>query len=135
MDSALITVEKALGMAEPEGYVRSFTENSRMLEPLQQAAARGIHLGYVGKLLAVMKPSAGRPAIALTTEGEWIEPLSKREVEILQLLSTGLSNEEIAGTLVIAVVTVKKHLNNIYGKLNVHSRIAAVAKAQKLGII
>ncbi len=134
-DSALATLEKALTLAEPEGFIRSFTSNRELLEPLQKAAARGIHLAYVGKLLTAMKPPADKPAVSLTGSGEWIEPLSRREVEILQLLSTGLSNEEIASTLVIAVVTVKKHLNNIYGKLNVHSRIAAVAKAQKLGVI
>ncbi len=134
-DSALAMLEKALDLAEPGGYIRSFTSNRELLEPLQQAASRGIHLSYVGKLLAIMKAPHDKPSMPMANDGEWIEPLSRREVEILQLLSTGLSNEEIASTLVIAVVTVKKHLNNIYGKLNVHSRIAAVAKAQKLRVI
>jgi LuxR family maltose regulon positive regulatory protein len=134
-DSALAALEKALDMAEPEGFMRVFISNKELLEPLQQAAARRIHVAYVGKLLAAMKQPEAKPSVSLTSDGEWIEQLSKREVEILQLLATGISNEEIADTLVIAVVTVKKHLNNIYGKLNVHSRIAAVAKAQKLGII
>jgi DNA-binding CsgD family transcriptional regulator len=63
-----------------------------------------------------------------------IEPLSERELEVLQLVSTGLSNRKIAGRLVITPGTVKKHLEHIYSKLNVHNRTAAIARARMLKI-
>jgi LuxR family maltose regulon positive regulatory protein len=63
------------------------------------------------------------------------DPLTKRELEVLHLVARGLSNREIAQELVLAVTTVKKHASNIYGKLGVHSRIQAVARAQELGLL
>lgn len=64
-----------------------------------------------------------------------VEPLSERELEILQLIAAGQSNEEIAQTLVIALGTVKKHINNIYGKLDVHSRTQALVQAKALNLL
>jgi LuxR family maltose regulon positive regulatory protein len=64
-----------------------------------------------------------------------IEPLSDRELEVLRLIATGLSNREIAQELVIAIGTVKSHINHIYGKLGVKNRTQAVARAQKLSLL
>ena len=64
-----------------------------------------------------------------------VEPLSERELEILELVAAGKSNEEIAQTLIIALGTVKKHINNIYGKLGVHSRTQALAQAKALNLL
>ena len=64
-----------------------------------------------------------------------VEPLSDRELEVLELIAEGLSNREIAGRLVISVSTVKGHTGNIYGKLQVNNRTRAVAKARGLGIL
>ena len=64
-----------------------------------------------------------------------IEPLSDRELEVLALIGNGLTNQAIADELVIALSTVKKHVNNIFGKLNVSSRTQAVSRAQELGIL
>jgi LuxR family maltose regulon positive regulatory protein len=79
---------------------------------------------------------AGAPGAAhpLATE-PLIEPLSKREREVLGLIAAGLTNREIAAELYIAAGTVKRHLNNIYGKLQVHSRTQAVARARELGLL
>lgn len=63
------------------------------------------------------------------------DPLSKRELEVLSCIAAGMSNQEIAQTIVIAVGTVKRHVNNIYNKLNVHSRIQAVRYAQTHNLI
>lgn len=60
----------------------------------------------------------------------WLEPLSKREIEVLRLLALGLSNHEIAQALVIAENTVKMHLKHLYGKLSVHNRVQAITHAQ-----
>jgi LuxR family maltose regulon positive regulatory protein len=64
-----------------------------------------------------------------------IDPLSERELEVLRLLATGMSNPEIADELVVAVSTVRSHCKNIYGKLSVHKRWDAVQRAQELGLI
>ena len=64
-----------------------------------------------------------------------IEPLSHRETEVLHLLGEGLTNREVAQKLVLTVGTVKVHTRNIYGKLNVHTRVQAVNRARDLGLI
>jgi LuxR family maltose regulon positive regulatory protein len=63
------------------------------------------------------------------------EPLTDRELEVLRLVAIGQSNEAIATTLVISIETVKKHLKNIYGKLDVHSRVEAVNRAREAGLL
>ena len=64
-----------------------------------------------------------------------IEKLSEREHKVLGLIAAGLSNQEIAKQLVVTVSTIKTHLNNIYTKLNVHTRLQAVTKAYDLGLL
>ncbi|MEJ2558966.1 MAG: response regulator transcription factor, partial [Anaerolineae bacterium] len=64
-----------------------------------------------------------------------IEPLSERELEVLRRVAAGYSNQEIAQDLVVAVSTVKKHISNIYSKLEVGSRTQAVARARELGLV
>jgi LuxR family maltose regulon positive regulatory protein len=70
-----------------------------------------------------------------STPQSLVEPLSERELEVLRLIAAGLSNQEIADRLVIAQGTVKRHINNIYGKLQVGSRTQAVAAARDLHIL
>ena len=64
-----------------------------------------------------------------------VDPLTERELEVLQLLAGGLSNKEIAERLIVAPSTVKQHLKNIYGKLDVHSRTQAVARGRELALL
>lgn len=145
VDEALTALEHALSLAEPGGYVRIFVdEGEPMARLLYQAAARGIAPEYAGRLLAafeietkdesggsVTPPSSSvvRPPSPL------IEPLSGREIEVLDLIAEGLSNREIALRLFIAPSTVKVHTRNIYSKLGVKSRTHAVARARALGIL
>jgi LuxR family maltose regulon positive regulatory protein len=69
------------------------------------------------------------------TKSKMIEPLSEREIEVLQLIAEGLTNQEVASRLYLAPSTVKVHTRNIYGKLGAHHRADAVAKARAFGIL
>ena len=125
---ALAALEQALVLAEKEGYVRLFVdEGEPMVMLLRQAQARGITPTYTATLLLVC--SAMPPASAAFP---LVEPLTERELAVLRLLMRGLSNAEIARDLIIAVGTVKRHVNSIYGKLGVSSRAQAIARAQTL---
>jgi LuxR family maltose regulon positive regulatory protein len=139
--TALENLDRALALGEPEGYIRLFVDEGRPLAALlRQAAGRGPAASYARKLLsaiAASKPPAGDDA-APSPEAPvqpLIEPLTARELEVLQLLAEGLSNREIAQRLVVSLPTVKSHTRNIYGKLSVHSRRQAVAHARDLGIL
>jgi LuxR family maltose regulon positive regulatory protein len=105
---------------------------------LYEALSSGIAPVYVRRLLAafpVAELEPTQPIDAQLPNSELIEPLSERELEVLQLIAKGLTNPEIAARLFISLNTVKGHARNIYGKLNVHSRTQAVARAQTLGLL
>jgi LuxR family maltose regulon positive regulatory protein len=128
LDQALTALERALLLAEPEGFVRTFLdEGEPMAALLRILASRGIALDYVSQLLAAFGEAA--PSVPL------IEPLTERELAVLRLVAAGLSNRDIAAELVLAVGTVKKHTSNIYGKLYVHNRTQAVARARELDLL
>jgi LuxR family maltose regulon positive regulatory protein len=139
ISSALVPLERALTLAEPEGYARLFVdEGPPMARLLYQALGRGIATDYVPRLLAAFPVAELEPTgtpNAQIRESELIEPLSERELEVLQLIAEGLTNPEIAARLFVAVNTVKAHTRNVYGKLGVHSRTQAVARAKALGIL
>jgi len=137
-EQALIKLEQALAIGEPENYVRIFVdEGPPMSHLLYEAATRGIAPDYVRRLLAAF-PAAepGQADLSKTQapQSELVEPLSERELEVLQLIAEGLTNQEIAARLFLSLHTVKVHNRNIYGKLGAHNRTQAVAKARALGI-
>ena len=133
-DAALATIGQALALAEPEEYVRMFVDAGEgMARLLAVAVARGIAVDYGRRLLEAF-PGRGAGDGTLTTQ-PLLEPLSERELEVLQLIAEGLSNREIAARLVISLSTVKGHTANIYGKLGVHRRTLAVAKARELELL
>lgn len=94
---------------------------------------------YVNQLLAafptVQPVNKTDAPIARPLTQELIEPLSERELEILRLVATGFSNSQLAEKLIVTVGTIKKHLNNIYGKLGVASRTQAIARGRELGLL
>jgi LuxR family maltose regulon positive regulatory protein len=136
---AMISLERALSLAEPGGFVRIFVdEGAPMARLLYDALKRGIAAEYTRRLLAafpVAEAEAAASPIGTTANDELVEPLSERELEVLQLIADGLTNREIATRLFLSVNTVKAHTRNVYGKLGVHSRTQAVARAQALGIL
>ncbi len=135
-------LERALSLAEPEGYVRVFIDEG---QPMQMLIARwvahagasllrdyGLHL--LSQFNAELHPiTAAQEQISAT--GDLVEPLTARELEVLQLICAGDSNQAIAGKLVITVSAVKKHTGNILGKLGVTSRAQAMVKARQLGLV
>jgi LuxR family maltose regulon positive regulatory protein len=138
---AMATLERALSLGEPGGFIRVFIDEGEPLAALlRQAAPRGITPYYVAKLLAAFedetKAPYGRPPSHEAGEvAGLIEPLSERELEVLRLIAAGLSNCEIADQLVVAISTVKTHINHIYRKLDVSKRTQAVARARELNLL
>jgi LuxR family maltose regulon positive regulatory protein len=148
LDSALEVLERVLWLAEPEGYVRIFVdEGLPMAELLSVAAAQGIMPDYIGKLLGAFEASTNdegqitEPAPPSIAPGvrprpsPLVEPLSERELEVLNLIAQGLSNQEISERLFLALSSVKGHNQNIFGKLQVQRRTEAVARARELGLV
>ncbi len=137
--AALAPLERALVLGEPEGYVRIFVDEGQpMARLLYEALSLGIAPDYVRQLLAAFPCAEPEQTASLKTQAsksDLIEPLSERELEVLQLIAEGLTNPEIASRLFLALNTVKGHTRNIYGKLNVHSRTQAIARAQALGLL
>jgi LuxR family maltose regulon positive regulatory protein len=135
--AALHVLERALVLAQPGDWVRIFLDEGPRLVPLlQQAAERSSVSSYVTQLLTAAGGTlAPRDQLTSPASAALIEPLSERELEVLQLIAQGLSNREVAERLYIAQGTVKAHASSIYGKLDVNSRTQAVARATALGLL
>jgi ATP/maltotriose-dependent transcriptional regulator MalT len=127
---ALATLDRAISLAQPEGYVRTFLdEGAPMVKLLYQAQVHRAGAGYASELLsAVGQATRTTPPPAQLL----VEPLSAREVEVLKLIEAGHSNQEIAARLVISMPTVKRHISNIYAKLGAKSRTQAVSLGREL---
>ncbi|MCB9265292.1 MAG: tetratricopeptide repeat protein [Lewinellaceae bacterium] len=138
---ALAALERALAMAEPEGFIRIFAdEGDPMAQLLSRIPPNGPLAGYIRRLTSAIEEKAAGGEEALrpnhsSSASPLIEPLSQRELEILQLIARGLSNREISERLFLALSTVKGHNQNIFAKLNVQRRTEAVARARELGLL
>lgn len=132
-EQALATLGQALKMAEPEGYVRAFAdEGAPMARLLRRMLTRLPAPEYVRRLLDAL----GEPAPAeYAPSSPLIEPLSQREIQVLRLIADGATNQEIAKELVLTVNTVKKHISNIFGKLEVSNRAHAISRARQLELL
>jgi LuxR family maltose regulon positive regulatory protein len=143
--AALSALARALTMAEPEGHEWVFVrEGEPMRSLLRQLSAGRPDWAYPDRLLAASEslrhngtsraPQVERaPAPGLGDAA--VEPLSRRERDILRLLATDLSGPEIARELVVSLNTVRTHTRNVYAKLGVSSRRAAVRRAGELGLL
>ena len=148
---AIEKLAQALALAEPGGFIRPFVDlGPQMADLLKQLIKQNVAVGYIGRIMAAFKEDEHR-AMPVATDHEsqsprlpiplspssqpLVEPLTNRELEILDLVTQRLSAKEIAAKLFISTGTVKKHLSNIYGKLNVSNRRQAGEKAVALGIL
>ena len=130
--AALATLERALALAEPEGYVRTFVDEGPPMAALLDAAAkRGIARDYVTRLLAAFGTSGVRTPVRQGL----VDPLSERELDVLRLLGSELTGPEIARELVVSLNTVRTHTKAIYAKLGVNTRRAAVRRAAELDLL
>lgn len=154
-DTALITLRQAVDLAEPEGYVHVFTGHGPALTTLLRALSRAEPGSrYLRGLAAASEPQravgTGIPAQAITKRTEspdrpdrpggprvraLIEALSDRELDVLRLLATDLDGPDIARELHISLNTMRTHSRNIFRKLQVTSRRAAVRQAVELDLL
>ncbi len=130
-DAAVITLALAVSLAQPDGYQRVFLdEGEQVFKLLYLVKLKQDATGYASQLLdafGLLSAPVQAPARFL------IEPLSAREIEVLKLIEAGLSNQEIAARLFISLATVKRHISNIYAKLDVQTRTQAVSRGKELG--
>ncbi len=136
-EKAMELLDEVLSRAEPEGFIRLFVdEGPRMAELLATAAAQGIRPDYANKLLAAFPKSTEIILQSKITnqKSKMIEPLSERELEVLKLLRSELSGPEIAERLIVSLNTLRTHTKNIFNKLGVNNRRAAVRRAQELDL-
>jgi LuxR family transcriptional regulator, maltose regulon positive regulatory protein len=149
LEQGVAFLGRALELAEPDGYSRSFVnEGEPMAALLQEAVKQGFRPEYASQLLSAFPEiSTGAGAgsqIGATPDlhksiasdkTALVEPLSRREMETLQLIAEGYSNKEIAQKLCISLRTVKYYSTGLYGKLGVDSRMQAVIRARELGLL
>jgi LuxR family maltose regulon positive regulatory protein len=141
LDQAIAALRQALWLAEPEKFMRPFVEEGApMTELLQQTLKTDLphHLSiYTNVLLKALTAYGIKVQLApaptkLTTSAPLLHTFTDRELDVLRLIAAGRSNRQIAQELVVAASTVKTHINNIYRKLQVHSRTQALARLREL---
>jgi LuxR family maltose regulon positive regulatory protein len=150
-DCALSALERALALAEPEGYMRIFLDEGEPMRSLILAGRSWVGkqdrhpfdpvqvrlMAYMDRLLSAFPIVANYiPQSKIFNQQSSIStPLTARELEVLQRIAAGLSNQEIADQMILALSTVKSHVHNIYRKLGVTSRTLAAARARELHLL
>ncbi len=154
--AAAAVLRRAVELAAPEGFVEVFVDEgpalAPLLAPLTAGAPEELAPALARRILAALEATANKPerplplgqtaapapeqpGAAKPPASALPEPLSARELDVLRLIAEGQTNHEIAATLVIAISTVKSHINNIFGKLGVATRTQAIARARRLGLL
>ncbi|MDQ6661565.1 MAG: LuxR C-terminal-related transcriptional regulator, partial [Chloroflexota bacterium] len=147
---ALVVLSHALSLAEPEEFIRVFVEEGTAMVSLLLKLIEALHKkhfssfptissGYIVKLLEALGICVALPAhnehFSQIAQSSLIDPLSERELNVLRLIAVGMSNQEIADEMIIALSTVKWHIKHIYGKLNAHRRTQVIARARELQLL
>ena len=129
--AGVVPLQRAVQLAEPEGYIRIFADEGPPMASLLRAVAKqGIARNYVRRLLAAINTAQDSPPV----NSGLIEPLSARELDVLRLLGTDLDGPGMARNLTVSLNTVRTHTRNVYAKLGVNSRRAAVRRARELDL-
>jgi LuxR family maltose regulon positive regulatory protein len=145
--AAVAALAETLTLACPRGYVRVFADEGAPMAALlarliaaqrSGGVAAEVPLGCLARLQRALGPQdidsgAGRGDV--TVVPALVDQLTSRELEVLEMLATGRSNQAIAGQLVVTLDTVKKHVSHLLGKLGAANRTEAVARARELGLI
>jgi LuxR family maltose regulon positive regulatory protein len=143
-EKAVQLLGDALTLAEPGGFIRIFVDEGAPMAKLLigMKAEGGRWKEYIHKLLAaygkqkdVQPFGSAQDKPSAFSLHPLVEPLSQRELKVLQLIAQGLSNREIGERLFLALDTVKGHNRRIFDKLQVQSRTEAVARAHELGLL
>jgi LuxR family maltose regulon positive regulatory protein len=131
-EQALAVLDRAIMLAQPEGYVRVFLdEGEPMVKLLFTAKVHQVGGSYLSELLSHVSTDSNQ---ALPNTQLLIEPLTKRELELLKLIEQGCTNQDIADRLVISIPTVKRHISNIYSKLGAKNRTQAISLGKELNL-
>jgi len=132
MPEALAHLQRALDLAQPEGYVRVFVDEGAPMGALLRALASQRTAGsYARRILATASTiDRDRPV-----RQHLVEPLSERELDVLRLLGSDLNGPEIARELMVSLNTMRTHTKNIYTKLGVRNRRAAVRQGEELNLL
>lgn len=140
-------LERVLRLAQPEDYRRVFLDEgepmAKLLIRIKEASRKKgqdprlvVYLDQILAELGIDEQAGVHPGrLSVGVQAGLVEPLSDRELEVLGLLAAGKTNQQIANELYLAVGTVKRHLNNIFGKLDVQNRTQCVAKAREIRLI
>jgi LuxR family maltose regulon positive regulatory protein len=140
---SLAMLGDSLNLARPGEYVRLFLDEGEPAIELLKTYSKSeenpsVLRAYSKKIIQACFDPGLKRNTTLTPrmiDSGMVDPLTDREVEVLSMIADGLSNQDIAGRLFLAIGTIKKHINNIYAKLAVNKRTKAVARAKELGII
>jgi LuxR family maltose regulon positive regulatory protein len=145
---ALAASRRALALAEPERYVRTFADEgapiANLLRRLLEAHRKqptddegDVPREYVGTLLAALGVGiVAKARISVRSSAELVlDPLTDRELQVLKLLDSDLSNQEIAARLFISLATVKTYTKHLYRKLGVNARHQAIVRGKELGLL
>jgi LuxR family transcriptional regulator, maltose regulon positive regulatory protein len=139
---ALATLERAVTLAEPEDFVRIFVDEGKsmaeLLKRLDTKSGTPERKQYIRKLLSAYDAPSSFASEGKNYKGHphtLVEPLSQRELEVLRLLRTDMSGPEIARELMVSLSTMRTHTQNIYAKLGVNDRRAAIRRAEELNLL
>lgn len=141
---SIASLSRALSLAAHEQPIRVFVDEGQVMAQLLKKIldiqskgqlANSISTEYIADLLKALGKHSPAPTTTRRAVGHRADTLSERELEVLRLLADGLESNEIAERLVIAVDTARKHIKNIYGKLDVHSRWEAIKHAQTFNLL
>jgi LuxR family maltose regulon positive regulatory protein len=139
MDRAMQLLENALALAEPGGAIRIFVdEGPPMAALLSEATKHGFAPHFVRHLRLALVPAEDAAPVTPNSSAAPAfagERLSERELEVLRLLATELNGPEIAHKLMVSLNTMRTHTKNVFGKLEVNNRRAAVRRAEELKLL